>query len=272
MRLREAIVVASLLALAAAGCSRLSFVKPTAKRGSLDRTAQVVEVHETREGAQRSSVRNRLALAQGHLARGDLDAAERDTRQALKLKADSADGYTLLAAIAEGRGQVAEAGAHYRRAAELAPTQGGALNNYGTWLCGAGRAAESLSWFERALADPAYPTPASALANAGACADRAGQAGRAERDLRAAISLDPENPLALGALAQVEFRAGRYLAARAFSQRRLAAAPADARALQLASQIEQKLGDMAAADHYGRRLREEFPGAVPGNAGENTQR
>ena len=49
-------------------------------------------------------------------------------------------------------------------------------------------------------------------------------------------------------------------------------APADARALQLASQIEHKLGDTAAAARYVRRLGEEFPGAVPGTPGGSTQR
>ena len=58
---------------------------------------------------------------------------------------------------------------------------------------------------------------------------RAGRtaATRAERDLRRAIELDPSNAVALAALAQREFRAGRCFEARAFSERRLAAAPAD---------------------------------------------
>src|SRR3546814_6712665 len=67
------------------------------------------------------------------------------------------------------------AGGYYARAAELAPEQGTALNNYGAWLCGNGRAAESLAWIDRALADPIYRQRASALANAGSCALKAGQ-------------------------------------------------------------------------------------------------
>jgi type IV pilus assembly protein PilF len=69
------------------------------------------------------------------------------------------------------------------------------------------------------------------------------------------------NPVALTALARREFGAGNAFEARAFSERRLAAAPADPKALLLASQIEQKLGDSAAAARYVSRLKAEFPDA-----------
>ena len=270
----ERVIGLVLLAVVAAssGCSRLTFVKVNPNRGDYERTAQDVEVHESREAKQRTAARNRVAMAQSQLSRGELDAAEAEVRLALKQQPDSADAYTLLAVITERRGRSAEAGAHYQRAAELAPTNGGALNNYGAWLCANGRAAESLAGFDRALAAPGYQTPGSALANAGACAEQGGQPGRVEQYLRAAIGYDPENPVALGALARHEYRAGRYMDARAFSQRRLSAAPADASALVLASQIEEKIGDTAAAARYVRRLREEFPGGAPGNPGDNRQR
>lgn len=270
--LHKASCVLMLAALAASGCSRLTFIRPDASKSKFERVSHPVEVHESRAAGQRSVVRNRLLLAQREVMRNNFDGAEREILEALKVDGNSFHAYTLLAAIEEHRGRPAKAGSYYQRAAELAPTNGGTLNNYGTWLCRNGRAGESLAWFERALKDPAYQTPADALANSGACADQAGQGARAERELRGAIGLDPRNAVALGALAQLEFRAGRYMAARAFSERRLAAAPADARALQLASQIEQKLGDTAAAARYVRRLREEFPSAVPGTSGGSTQR
>jgi type IV pilus assembly protein PilF len=144
-------------------------------------------------------------------------------------------------------------------------------NNYGTWLCSNGRARESLEWFDRALADPGYRTPAVALANAGACADEAGLGELAGLYLERAIELEPANPVALGVMAQREFRAGDAFRARAFSQRRLAAAPADRHALVLASQIEEKLGDKEAAAGYVQRLRTEFPTSGSGT-GDNGKR
>jgi type IV pilus assembly protein PilF len=272
MQLRKAIGLAVLAAMLASGCSRLAFVKTDPGRRSETRVSEPVVLHESAASRQRTEGRNQLAVAQSRLLQGELDAAEEAARRAAKLNPTSSDPYTLLAIIAERRGRQADAGAHYLRATELAPQDGGVANNYGAWLCANGRVAESLGWFERALADPAYRTPADALANSGACALRAGQAAKADRELRAAIDLDPDNAVALGALARLQFQSGRYMEARAFSERRLAAAQADAAALELASQIERKLGDTAAADRYVRRLRDEFPGNVPGNPGDTTQR
>lgn len=271
--MRRSALLLLALVVAASGCSRLTFIRPDPdKRESEGRTAPTYEVHDSPEVKQRQSARTHLLLAQRELGRGNLDAAEAEARQARDAAPESGDAWSMLALLAERRGRTAEAGELHRRAAELAPRDGGTLNNYGAWLCTNGHAAESLVWFDRALAAPGYRTPAAARANAGACAEKAGQLERAERDLRMAIAADPGNAVALGAMARVAFRTGQYMDARAFSQRALAAGAVDPAALLLASQIEQKLGDTAASARYVRRLRDEFPGAVPGTPGEDTQR
>ena len=269
MRLREAVVVGLLAALATSACSRLTFVRPDAGRG---KSEQVAPRYEFRDDSDSDSARVRLELrrAREAFASGSLDAAEDAAQAALEADAGSAGAHTVLAVVADRRGQAEAAGRHYARAAELAPGEGAMLNNYGAWLCGNGRARESLGWFDRALADRGYGRPAAALANAGECALRAGETARAERYLRAALDLDPEEAVALGAMAQHAFDAGDHMSARAFSQRRLSVAPASAGALLLASQIEEKLGDKAAAARYVQRLRSEFPQARSAQAGENT--
>lgn len=258
---RAAVQVAGLFAAACAlaGCSRLTFVKPSPDRNSYTQVAPDYDVREDPREAGRLLARERVAAAAEALRGGDLPRAAELARQALEGDRSLADAHTVLALVAERLGRGAEAGTHYAAAAKLAPAHGIALNNYGVWLCGAGRPAEALPLFDRALADPSYPTPAGALANSGNCAMRAGQAARAERDLRRALALDPAEPTALAAMARVEYAAGDYLQARAFSERRLAAAAATAEVLQLASQIEQKLGDAAASARYVQRMRDEFP-------------
>ena len=74
-----------------------------------------------------------------------------------------------------------------------------------------------------------------------------------------ALEIDKDNPIALAGMARYSYGTGDYLQARAFSERRLAAAAATVEVLLLASQIEQKLGDSAASALYVQRLRNEFP-------------
>lgn len=270
MRLRDVIAAVALAMLLTTGCARLNFFnKSSGTRKVTEQVARQYSVGDSAATTQRLAVRDRLNLAAQRFRSGDLDAAEREAKVALKASPDSADAHTLLAIIASQRGNAAQAGGYYKRAAELAPKQGGTLNNYGAWLCGNGFPAESLVWFDRAVAAPGYASPASALANAGGCALKTGQYERAGRDLRQALTLDPGNIYALASMAESEYHQNRYFEARAFTERRLAAAPANPAMLQLAADIEGKLGDKVAASRYVQRLRAEFPEAV--NPGEKTR-
>ena len=260
-----------LVVLATAGCNRLTFVRPSLERGDFDKVARDVTVRESSDRIAARKADAHLQRARGHLARNELDKAEDEARSAIKLDASSEGGYTMLAVVHDRRGQSARAGEYYRKATELAPTRGGTLNNYGTWLCSNGREQESLVWFERAVASPGYQTRAGALANAGRCADRAGLDERATAYLRMAIELDPKNPIALSTLAERAYRRGDGMQARAFSERRLTAAPADAASLLLASQIEEMLGDTAAAARYVQRMRAEFPNTSGSGPGEESR-
>ena len=247
------VLFAGVLAVAVGGCKS----HPKAKLGPSE--APVYSVRDPDNVRRQVRLQDLLALAARDIQVGNLDPAERKAREALKLAPESPDALVLLAGIDERRGRTQQAGESFRRAAEQAPQRGDILNNYGAWLCQQGRPAESLVWFDRALQAPGYATAAEAQANAGGCALDAGQFERAERDLRAALTTLPGNPVALEAMAQLSFRQGRYMEARAFAERRIAAAPATRSVLQLASQIEARLGDRAASDRYLQRIRQEFP-------------
>jgi type IV pilus assembly protein PilF len=263
---REALLLALSGVLLAAGCSRLerlSVVRPTAERGEYTRVSPVYDVSDRGRGKTPATAAMHLAMAAEMYGRGALSEAQAEATRALKANPRSPDSHALLAAIADARGDAAAAGRHYQQAQALAPGIGSHANNYGTWLCANGRAADSLDWFAAALADPGYQTRAAALANAGTCASRAGLPVRAEAAWRQALELEPGNPAALAALARLAFARGAYLDARAFSQRRLAAAAADPETLQLASQIELKLGDTAASSRYLHQLQSASPGEPP---------
>lgn len=270
---RDALVAVVVAVMATTACSSMSrkftFMRPDVSRKSVTQVAPDYNVRS--EGSRRTgniAASERLMLATARLNAGEYDQAEAEAKAALKQDAKSADAHTVLALVAASRGQDAQAGTHYAKAAELAPHSGIAANNYGAWLCGGGRAAESLGWFDRALSAPGYGSSASARANAGACALKAGDPVRAERDLRAALQDAPDDPTALAAMAQLEFSMGRYLQARAFSERRIAAAPASADVLRLASRIEEKLGDNNAAARYMQQLNSQFPPSASVQGGD----
>lgn len=269
-RLDPLLVAAIAAGVLLSSCSRLTFIKPSASRGDVERVAPEYDLRDTPKNQGTASARRHEMLAEQRLRAGQLEAARSEAKAALKADPGSTKALTLLALIEERNGRAEVAGAHYAKAVELAPQSGAMLNNYGAWLCSNGRARESLAWFDRALAAPAYRSRASALANAGACAGMAGEYGRVERDLRAALALDPDNAVALFAMAEHAFRNARYMDARAFSERRLAAAPASPQVLLLASQIETRLGDKAAAARYVQRLDREFPQARTAQSGESS--
>lgn len=219
---------------------------------------QVTPRREVRSGAEERAY-HEVSLALYQVSRalqaGDLDLALRQARKAVSADPHSAEALAVLGGVQLRRGDAAAAGQAYRRALEMAPGNLEAVNNYGAWLCAQGHAAEALVVFDRVIGDAASHHP-GLLANAGSCALRSGQAERAEADLRAALALDPQHPQALQDMARLLADRGELLGARAFYQRRLASAPADASVLQLAIDIEQGLGDAKAVEQYRQRLQQ----------------
>ncbi len=254
-------------ALLAAGCGTGSRSTKAGKVKKIESVAPRYDVRDDPATRQRLQRQEKLALAISRLQTGDPAAADVLVREVLKQDPRSADAYTVQALVRDQLGDAKGAGEAYRKAADLAPEQGDTLNNYGAWLCGNGFAAEALVWFDRALAAPNYGTPAAALANAGGCALQSGQPERALNDLTKSLQLDPTNAYALESMARYQVAQRRYFEARAFIERRLAAAPATASVLQLAIQIEQGLGDKAAASRYQQRLVQEFPQTTTANPG-----
>lgn len=251
--------------LAVSGCSkleRLTIVRPSAARGDYTQVAPTYDVSGKQARARAADPAQLLMSASDLYQRGDFAQAQALAQRALKADPRSGDAHTLLGAIADAGGNADAAGAHYAKAVGIAPKTGIYANNYGSWLCANGRPAESLDWFDTAIADPAYPTRANAFANAGSCAQRAGQPDRAEANWRQALAMDPVSVPALSGMAALQFARGQYLDARAFTERWLARVPDDVDGLSLAARVEQKLGDNAAASRYLSRLQ-----AIPSGSG-----
>lgn len=204
-----------------------------------------------------------LNLAHNYMAAGQLDFAMDRANRALRTDADSPDVQIVLGMIYEKLNDPVQAGEYYARAVKLAPEAGHVLNVRAVWLCRNNDTQEANAYFAQAVKDPFYKNKQQAYFNAGKCALKAGDLALAEQYLRPGLELAPEDARLLAELAEVKYRQGDYMAARAFYQRREALGSPSADLLALAAKIEQGAGDTAAAERYRRRLSELFPDYTP---------
>ncbi|MBX3724675.1 MAG: type IV pilus biogenesis/stability protein PilW [Xanthomonadales bacterium] len=195
-----------------------------------------------------------VELGQRYYARGEYQIALEKLQSALNIDPRSANAHTVIAILYETIGDDGKAADHYRRSAQLAPRNGDVLNNFGSWLCRQGRFDDADAHFRRALADPFYRTPESALANAGTCALAAGRHQAGGDYLRQVLARRPDDTQALVGLAEVAYREGDLMRARAFLQRAEAQVELGRTALELAVRVEEGLGDSRAAAAYRSRL------------------
>lgn len=237
------------------------------RRWSVLAVAMLVGCASTPKPAESSREQNaatlQVKLGQQYLLNGELEKSQDKLKRALELDPQSVDAHTLVAVLNEriGRPEIAEV--HHRKALALKPDDGALNNNFGVFLCGQARYAESKPYFDKATSDPFYKTPGAAFANAGVCARKSGDLSASESNFRRALDLDPRNTVALYELARVAHERGEYLRARAFIQRYEALAPPDASLLSLAADVESKLGDETHARKYRERLERDFPDYAP---------
>ncbi|HET6592035.1 MAG TPA: type IV pilus biogenesis/stability protein PilW, partial [Xanthomonadales bacterium] len=173
-----------------------------------------------------------------------------------------APAHTMLGILYETIGQTRQAGEEYRKAVQYDPQDGSVNNNYGAYLCGAGKQKEAERYFLAAVEDPFYDTPAIALSNAGSCALALGDLDKAESFLRQSLEYDDKLGAALLPMAEVSYRQGSYLRARAFLQRFEAVGTTTPESLMLGYRIESQLGDEKSAERYRRELLERYPSAM----------
>lgn len=245
MRLERGFPVIALAAALAAlgGCANSS--GPVKKEDAATQRQDAARVH--------------TELGQKYLQQGKLELALEKLQKALSFDPDYVDAHTVIAVLYENIGDSAKAEEHYRRAAQLKPKGGSELNNYGAFLCRLGRYDEAQAHFERAIADPFYRTPAVAMTNSGTCLLKAGHRDEAEKILRHALDLSPNDGETLFQLAGVMYEKGEYFKARAFMQRFEAGSQARPDALLLGRNIELRLGNGSAAGDYTRKLLQGFP-------------
>lgn len=149
----------------------------------------------------------------------------------------------------------------FRRALSLDPANAEVNNNYGWFLCDVqNRPNDAMAYFDKALADPTYPSPQVANLNKGICSTRMGQYGLADAYYDRALAAAPWFAPVHKEMARTKMLAGNLNEAdRLFRlyQSRVDVLSADD--LLLGWRIARAQGQTQAAYEYEAQLRSNYP-------------
>lgn len=200
-----------------------------------------------------------LNLGIEYMRRGEYERALEKLEKARVADPAYAMTYNTYGVLYQHLGDPARAEQSFKKALQLHPGESSTLNNYGRFLCQQGRRDEAQKAFANAASNPLYETPEIPIANSGACSLAAGNTEEAEKAFRRALDINPKLSNALLQMANLSFAQQKYLPARGYLQRYMAAAPHTAESLWLGIRIEQQLGDRNTVSSYSLLLRNQFP-------------
>ncbi|RJG00481.1 type IV pilus biogenesis/stability protein PilW [Noviherbaspirillum sedimenti] len=203
--------------------------------------------------------RIRLQLAVSYYQQQQLPVALDEIKQSLQADPNFADAYSVRGLIYMDMGETRLAEDNFQQALRLAPQNPDFNNNYGWFLCQNGRPEQSIAYFESALKNRSYQSPAKALQNAGVCSLRMKKNAEAERYLTEAFRLDPGSVSTNVNLAKIHYERGDYEKARFYIARVTRSDALSADALWQAIKVERKLGDRAAELSLVTQLSRRFP-------------
>ncbi|MES9851050.1 MAG: type IV pilus biogenesis/stability protein PilW [Candidatus Thiodiazotropha sp. L084R] len=200
-----------------------------------------------------------VEMGMAYMREGRSAIALKKLKTAIDVDDDYPQAHNVIAILYERLGNSELAGKHYEEAVKLDNQDPYIRNARGSYYCKQGRLDDAEVDFQKALANPLYPTPWVALTNAGMCRERADEVSTAETYYRRALTANPKYATALYQMAKVSLEQERDLSARAYLERYHSQSRPSAASLLLGFKIEKKLKDMAKADEYRSRLFKEFP-------------
>jgi type IV pilus assembly protein PilF len=207
-----------------------------------------------------------LQLATSYYLKGQLEIAIDTAQKAVELDPTLAQGFGLLGLIYMDAGQVAKAEASFQHALSLDRDSPDLNNNYGWFLCQTGHERDSIAYFEKALSNRLYESPARALQNAGICQMRMHDDVAAESYLLRAFKADATSPVAKFQLAQLYLRQRRFDRADFYFDLLVHSMDPDADALWLGTRLAHAKGDSVGEREYAEQLQLRFPGSPQADA------
>ncbi len=247
------VVVLTLLSLA---CLQLTSCAAPGVSGEGSPRADIVT--QSDEPQDRTRARIRLELAVGYFEQGKTTIALDELKQALAADPNFAEAYTLRGLVYMRLNDPALAESSFRRALALKPGDANTLHNLGWMMCQRDRHAESMQFFDQALADADYGDRPKTLMTKGLCQIRANKPAEAEASLLQSFQLDAGNPITEYNLALLLFRRSDLTRSQFYIRRLNNSEWANAESLWLGIKVERKLGNRDAVDQLAVPLRKRF--------------
>lgn len=211
------------------------------------------------EGQKRARIR--LELAIGYLEQGQVTIALDETKQAITADPASANAYNLRGLIYMRLNDFNLARDSFLKALALNPKDGNIFHNFGWLSCQETRYAESVGYFDKALASPGYMGQSKTLLANGICQLRMGDKLQAESSFLRSFELDAGNPITTFNLANLLFQRQELIRAQFYVRRLNSSDFANAESLWLAAKVEKRLGNNEGVLQLGDRLKRRFSGS-----------
>lgn len=216
-------------------------------------------VTESDEPEAQRRARLRIELASGYFEKGQVTVALDEVKQALVADPNYAPAHNLRGLIYLRLKEPQLAEASFLQAIKLAPRDGDSWHNLGWMHCEAGKHAEAIAAFGKALQTPQYAAASRTWMSQGICQARAGQPLEAERSLLRAFELDAANPIVSYNLASLLMQRREYQRAQFYIRRLNNSELANAESLWLGVRVERKLNQLGTARQLGEQLRSRYP-------------
>lgn len=148
---------------------------------------------QSKKEQKQEATRIKTELAIAYMTSGNFRLAIQTIEDALK-KDDSYDmAWLIRAQIYQHLKVFDKAEDSFKTALKLSPNSAEVNNNYGWFLCSQmNRPNDSIEYFNKALADPAYPTPEIAYLNKGICHAKMQQFNLADGYFERALQMNPQ--------------------------------------------------------------------------------
>jgi len=251
--LRAAIAVGAALLLGAlAACTTTT----TTRTGEVISTTQTEVANPA---TARARAQARTDLAAGYFRTGQMAVALEEARRASQIDPTFPDAYGLLGLIYMELDERSSAEQNFQRALQLDNVNPYLNNNYGWFLCQTGRERESVQYFQRALRDSLYATPARANWNAGHCLLRVKDYSAAEPFLRRSFELDAASVTTKFELARLYLATGQTDRAAFYYGLLAKTTEASSATLWLGLKIARAQGDLRNETRLASELRTRFP-------------